>query len=373
MKNLLSLILMMYCAGGAISADLSPDQPVRGEWNFQSRRIWRCDEAAGMPFGDIQRILIPDGEHVVIQERRHYRIYVFRAQDGKLLQAFGKRGEGPGEIRRMQGVMAHPEGLVVPERGRLHFFSLEGHFLRTRVIPAEIEPRLFIDKDRFISAPSLPRDEGRGDQAIEVFSLLSGESRTVTAYKAFAQGLATSNSGGRVMTVGIVIGGLTPLMQVQYRDGVIYFGKNDIYRITGVDLEGNAKVTLGITGRQRAPVSMKFKRDLFEGIGGDIPTEMLERILKGLPAECTAWTRMATDSSGRIYVLGADLERSHTVGVDLFSPRGEYLYHGNFSVSPGESIQGLDFRDNLLVLAVQDREGDQRVEAFAINLPPGDG
>jgi len=370
MKNLLSLSLMICCVINIFAADLSPDQPVRGKWNFRSQRIWRCDEAAGIPFGDIQRILIPDGKHVVIQERRHYRIYVFRAHDGKLLQAFGKRGEGPGEIRRMQGVMAHPDGLVVPERGRLHFFSLEGKFLRSQVIPAEIEPRFFIDRDRFVSAPSLPRDEGRGDQAIEVFSLLSGESRRVTTYKAFAPGLASSNSGGRVMTVGIVIGGLTPLMQVHYRDGVLYFGKNDIYRINGVDLDGNAKVTFGITGRQKAPVSMGFKRSLFKDLEGDIPPQMLERILKGLPAECTAWTRMTSDSFGRIFVLGADLERSHAVGVDLFSPGGEYLYHGDFSVSPGESIQGMDLRENLLVMAVQDREGDLRVEAFTISTPP---
>lgn len=370
MKSIFAILILILTAGGFSLPEVSRDQPERGEWDFSLQRIWRLDEAAGAPFGEIQRIIIPTEGRVVIQDQKQYRLYVVDGETGRVLHAFGKQGEGPGEIRRMQGVLSFPGGLVVPERGRLHFFDMSGAFKRSEIIPPEIVPRAFIDEDTIVSAPVLPREDGEGNETVSIFRISTKKTRPIATYKAFAEGKASENSGGNVMTIGIVVGGLTPMMEISVHDGIIYYGRNDLYRISRVTLDGRENPPFGISGRDRAPVSMKYKKSIFDGIGADIPPRMLEKILNGLPDQCTAWSRMVVDSRGMIHVIGADLEKTNQVGMDLFSPDGKYLYHGVFSVPAGETIQAMALKDQRLVLAVEDEDGELRVEGFRISLPP---
>lgn len=73
----------------------------------------------------------PDGTAYVL-DMKDNRVKVFDAQ-GRFLRAFGKKGQGPGELNQPVGLLITPENEVLIEDAlnqRLALFSLDGKFLR---------------------------------------------------------------------------------------------------------------------------------------------------------------------------------------------------------------------------------------------------
>jgi len=75
--------------------------------------------------------VLPDGTVYVI-DSKDSRVKVFDAK-GRFVRAFGKAGQGPGELNQPVGILITPENEVLVEDAlnqRLALFSLEGAFIR---------------------------------------------------------------------------------------------------------------------------------------------------------------------------------------------------------------------------------------------------
>ena len=81
-----------------------------------------------------------DGRMVAVADTGNNRVRIYSAGSGRLIQQFGMRGRGNGQIERPMGVAWDPVGpgasegllpLLVLDEGRVQVFSSAGEFLRS--------------------------------------------------------------------------------------------------------------------------------------------------------------------------------------------------------------------------------------------------
>jgi len=89
-------------------------------------------DSPGLDFSDITALAVrPDGSLFVVDSKES-RIMAFDNQ-GKFLFAFGKKGQGPGELNTPVGISISPANEIIVEDAlnqRLAYFDLKGKFLR---------------------------------------------------------------------------------------------------------------------------------------------------------------------------------------------------------------------------------------------------
>jgi hypothetical protein len=75
------------------------------------------------------------------------------------------------------------------------------------------------------------------------------------------------------------------------------------------------------------------------------------------------------DKNGLIYVFVSDPDKNSLQALDIFSPEGKYLYSSELKVREGLSIYNIHLKDDLLVIATEDEEGELRIAKYLIKLP----
>ncbi len=168
--------------------------------------------------------------------------------------------------------------------------------------------------------------------------------------------------------MGIIVEDITPMVFVNVRNHKVYYGKSDSYKINAVDLKGTGNIGFSVEGRKRKPVSAAFKKNLTKGLG-DIPKDMVKRIIDGLPEKASFFQGFSIDKNGLIYVLVSDPDSQSLLAVDIFSPKGEYLYNAELKVEEDLSIQTTYLKDNLLMFVVEDEDGNHKAVIYSLNLP----
>ena len=90
------------------------------------------EESADYVFADISSIAVADNGTIFVLDFRDKNIKVF-ARDGKFLRAFGKAGQGPGELALPRSIHINGRGevVVVDVRRCLTFFKPSGEFVRS--------------------------------------------------------------------------------------------------------------------------------------------------------------------------------------------------------------------------------------------------
>lgn len=111
-------------------------------------------------------------------------------------------------------------------------------------------------------------------------------------------------------------------------------------------------------------VKKELSRDL-----GDIPQDMLKRIMDGLPPKASFYQDIEIDKHGLIYVFLPNPTGDSLQAIDIFSPEGKYLYSSQLRVEEGLSIQVVYLWDDLLVIAAEDEEGTIKVIKYSVDLP----
>lgn len=84
-------------------------------------------------FSDITTLDVHKDGTVFVLDRKESRVSVFDA-NGRFLRAFGKKGQGPGELNQPVGILISPNNEIVVEdilNQRLAFFGLDGTFQRS--------------------------------------------------------------------------------------------------------------------------------------------------------------------------------------------------------------------------------------------------
>ena len=372
-KIIFVIILIILISISLFSQTGNPDKPLKGKWDFRMTKIWEIEDAGTDVIGGVQNIRAAKDGRIYIVDSKNLKIYIF-SKDGKFISSFGRKGEGPGEIRVFSmgdQLFVVNRSAIYVDRGRIHYFSLDGAYKKSIIIPSSLRPRCFVSEDVFVSAPPTVADPRQKKAKIKLYNLKEQAETVISEFYPFDKATDTQESaGGGRITVGIVIGNITPMIFVNYRDGKIYYGKSDSYKIDVVDLKGKELFGFYMEGRKQKKVSSAFKKELAAGLG-DIPQKMVENIINGLPEHASFFQQIEVDKNGLIYVLVSDPDGKSIQAVDIFSPEGKYLYASEIKVEEGHSIQNIYLRDSLLVLAIEDEEDNPLVAKYSINLPTG--
>lgn len=370
MKKIVPVIIMILLTVSMFSQTRNPDKPLKGKWDFQMKKMWEVEMAGNEPFGIIQNIRSADDGRVYILDAKHFKIHIF-SKVGKHISSFGKKGEGPGEIRTTRmGTHIHmlKNTLIYVDQNRIHYFSLDGTYGKTVSIPAQLRPRAFVSEVEFISAPTMIRDPRQKTAKIKLYNIKDKSEKVISEFQPFEKAYDTQEDGGRQITVGIIVEDITPMVFVGARNRKVYYGKSDSYKINVVDLKGTENIGFSVEGRERKPVSAAFKKNLTLGLG-DIPQDMVKRIIDGLPDKASFFQGFSIDKNGMIYVLVSDPDSESLLTIDIFSPKGTYLYNAELKIEENLSIQTTYLKDNLLLFVVEDEDGNQKAVKYLLNLP----
>ena len=349
---------------------INPDQPSRGEWDFSPKLLWQVEEAGQDLFGEIQNLAVDSSQRVFVADMKHSYIFIFDRQ-GRYLKRFGKKGEGPGEIREYYGGdQLHIVGdtVLFADRTMIHYFDTDGNYEKSLQFSLNLKPRAFINEHTFISAPATTDGRSKDTFRITVCDLDTGKRTPIASFQPFKKATSTHEDGGHQVTVGIVIGDITPLMLVQVAGERLYYGMSDTYRLHISDLKGQIISSFGIPGRRANPVSDAYKEELKASLG-DVPPNLLKNIMDGLPSRASFFSAIHVDKKGHIYLFESDPDSQSKKSVDIFNSRGEFIYRGAFEAEDGESIQLIRLCDGFVLMVKEDEEGTVTLSKFSIKLP----
>lgn len=372
MKSAKLLSLFLFLLIPLLSGETqNPDKPLRGDWNFSAVKLWEISRAGEDVFGEPDRIRISDDGTVYISDPENGANYIFD-RDGQFLKAFGKRGQGPGEVRQQRDIFVVDNQIYIVDTGMIHIFSKTGDYKESKRNQSyRHRPVVFLNKEEFIACPFGIFEAPGGGGKVSRVNLNDRSEKVITEFRIFEGGSARSGN----LVGSFVMIGLTPQMTVGYGNNKIYYGMNDTYKIHVADLDGNALDSFSLK-RKKNRVSDEAKRKSFERYGR-ISRNTREQFIKTTPNDCTFFCRIEIHD-GLIYVFVPDILRQNKQKIDIFSPEGKYLYSGLIKLEEGLTLldSQLDnpvIKDGCLYAVLQEESFKIKIVKYRIKYPPLSG
>jgi hypothetical protein len=366
----LILVLWGFCMDARIK---NPDKPLKGEWNFKLKKIWEVNMAGKEVIGQPRQVLVADNGYVIVYDNK-FKINRIFTPDGEFLKSFGKRGEGPGEIKFQTWAYTINNKVFIPDGGKVHFYTHAGRYIKSLKKSFSLNPVLFIDENRLIAAP-LNVFQLRGKKAkIIIYNLKTQKESLISEFSVFEGGVG--QDGDQV--VDIIMPGLSPLMVVGFDQKYLYHGLNNSYLIHITDLQGK-KIGSFSVDREKRKVTMAEKKERFKN--SRMSENMVQQIIKSLPDEISSFSRIGFHR-GLIYVYVADLEhwkkgKQNPKQIDIFSREGKYLYRAKVKFENDAHVfytpfSNLVIKNGFLYAALEDKDGEVNIGKYKISLP-GEG
>lgn len=342
-------------------------KPLKGKWDFKKTKIWEIEGSEDLVFANIGGILSDDNETVFVTDRKNFKTFIFD-KNGKFVRAFGKKGEGPGELRQMSRPFLVDDLLVFPDRRghKVLYFSKKGEFLKSTVVPDNLRPRLMIDEHRILSVPYINYLDPKGKAEGFIYNLKDKSKLRVFSFLSYRKGMVRKSSGNNTSTFTYSNSAITPMMVVGYENNRIYYGMNDRYFITVKDLDLNVALEFSLD-REKTTVPDGFKKEVVKRI--DFPENIKKEIIKGFPDHLTYFERIFADHRGNIYVRITDPVKRNRMKLDIFSPSGLYIYAAEISVDEDLELLGGVFKKDKLYLAVETEDGDISLIKYKVLMP----
>ncbi len=379
MKRYFIFFLMALFVVGSLCFGVvkNSDKPLKGEWDFKARKVWQIEGYNDELLAMAQKFAVHDNGDIYLFDRKHFKIFVFDNQ-GKPKFTFGKRGEGPGEIKYALSFYLVGKYLVVSDLGKIHYFGLDGKFIKSVPTHSTIgmAPLLFIDENRYVKT-RMGEGLNSAQEALEILNLntknsiyLEGEP-VPTDEKSVNRGVMVRISIGNAemeRSPGFVAGEF---------GGKLLWGKNDTYLVRVCDFSGKEQFAFSLEGRKLKKLTQKYKEQIvgrmrFRLSGGPSPEEIKKRFISRMPDECTYFSQIASGPKGLIYVYVSDAVREKGQEIDIFSPTGEYLYHADIDFPEATRIvaNGIVFKGDFLYVVVEEESGDFSFRKYSIRTPP---
>jgi len=345
---------------------LNQDKPEKGTGNFNISELWRVDEGEGNPFGNIRAILVSKDGVLCCLDDKLQRMFLFD-KDGKLIKGFGKKGEGPGEIKLFRQASLYNAGgeIAVQDSDRIHYFNWEGDFLESKPNLRSRSPILFLSQYEFITAPRDILSAPSGIAEVKKIDLATGKELLVTKFSMYKGG-SIQNSNGQA---SIIANGLTPLFELGIYKDRLYYGVSDKYRIEVSDMNGKIVNNFSLNRKKSTVTEEEKIKPILLGAKGLAPEELLRTLAKKLPNQETFCTDIQAIND-QIWIFVSHWKRGSFRQIDIFSPEGKYLYKKFVRVGEGNSIF---FRpvihERYLYLVIQNEDDEFRVAKYSIDLP----
>lgn len=373
MKLFWTLFVLLTVVSPLLPVIENADKPLKGAWDFQMEKTWEIRQAKNDVFARPWQILVSDKGFVYLYDSKNRKNYIFDKQ-GKFIKTFAQRGEGPGEIKSQTMAFLVNDKVVIPDVGKVHYFSENGDYITSVKKKHSLHPALFINEDEFVSAPISIFQAFDGKGKICRVNLKTGRETPIAEFAVFRGGYGKS-AGGNVYDT--IARGLTPMMTIGLGNNRLYYGMSDSYEITIIDLKGK-KYNSFILEREKRKVSAKDKRKRFIDNDSRIPVEAKREICNSLPDEIACFDRIEIHN-GLLYVFVADIEhwkegKRAPKQVDIFSLDGRYLYRSFIRFGGKKNLVFSPFpilviKGSYLYAALEDEDGEIMITKYRITLP----
>lgn len=368
-QRVVTLLLMAVLTTLPLYTDIdNPDRPQKGNWDFKIEKVQYIDHAGSDILGGSSLILVANDGRIYYRDYQKRIIHIFNDK-GIWLKSFGPRGEGPGEIKQLRDAFLMDGFFIAVDVDRIHFFTMDGAFVKSMINNVYTRrPAAFTDAQRFISAPLELFQLKDGKVNLGLIDLNSGTETVLTQFSIFKG--ATDQTAKTTDT--ITISSLTPVMIVAYANNHVYYGKNDSYVITVLDLTGKQLNRFSLD-REKKRITKEQKDQVFDFGSDGPPKDVLERIKKNTPDDLIYFTRIDM-FNGLIYTFLPEVTPKNSQAFDIFSPEGRYLYQGILKVEDNLTIlssmgETIAVSGNHLYLVLEDSSGEIKIGIYKISLP----
>ena len=368
MKRILILLTLLLLVFLLHSEIINPDKPLKGDWDLNAQKVWEISRYGKkrMALPSI-RCVWDDGTICIYDWKRNLH-YLFDS-NGKLITSFGKKGEGPGEVRWPRSYFSVNDKLIIYDQPKLVYFLKNGKYLKSIPIGGNYDPPIyFINENKYISRPQSSRLEGN----LTLVDLETRDKKIIKNITPYANALNLAK-GERVISISIPW--LNPDFHLDF-DGKskrLYYGISDSYLITIANLEGNI-IDIFSVKREKRKVTKKMKKDYAKRNPGEarmISPQMRKRI----PKELNYFSKIQI-INGLLYVFITNYaEHWENQQIDIFSTDGKYLYRTIFTPEDGDKIYssalfyGLIINNGYLYAVMEDNDGDINFVKYKISLP----
>jgi hypothetical protein len=370
MKKVIFLIvflLFFLCLTAAIQ---NPDIPEKGRWDFKLQKVWEVNRAGSDVIGRPMQVLVTENGHIVVHDVKFATNRLF-GPDGQYVTSFGKRGEGPGEVKQQNWAYVVGNKVAIPDGGRIHYFNQDGSYDKSVTKPFGLNVVCFVNENEFIAAPLTLFGVADGKAKISLYDIKSQKDKLISHFEVFEGGVG--QNGDQVYD--IIMPGLSPMMIVGYHEDRLFYGMNNTYSIHVSTLEGK-KLHVFSLDRKKRKVSRSSKEERFKN--SRMPENVVKQIVDSLPGEIACFERIEVHLD-MIYVYVANLEHwkkgpQNPKQIDIFSPDGRYLYRSAVRFD-GDSylfftpFSNLMITDNYLVAALEDSDGEVKLVKYRVELP----
>ncbi len=200
--------------------------------------------------------------------------------DGKYLKAFLKKGQGPGELPYISYFRILPEGIYLSNGRKLIKFDFEGKIVFEKKFKERHGIKMVKDNE-FVGTFNDVKKEGDKTIFKKALGLLDINEKVLVKYfDTLKSGITIVRTGKGAIAFGIR--GVFPAMEWAYdrKNGIVYFGVSDKYRIYSVDLKGNKICSFG---KKQVPKTRTYKEkeeivNIFKQIGEGIKKALIKKI-----------------------------------------------------------------------------------------------
>jgi hypothetical protein len=370
MLSIFPFFLFSLWAGAEVK---NPDRPLKGEWDFKTEHVWTIGKAGDEPLARPGALLVSDDGTVYVYDPKNRENYMFN-KDGQFIKSFAGQGEGPGEVRGQGPFFLVNDKIIIPEWGRVHYFTKNGDYIESKAFTGvQRRPVFFLDENELVLVSVVPQDEPDGIGEITAQNLQSGKMTGIKKFPLFMGGTAGSGKN----ELHVIFNALSPIMTVGY-DPVqkkIYYGNSDSYQIYVTDLKGNHLHSFSFSvQRKKRKVPTAVKKERFERLYQSFPKDVIDQLYKSVPDEATYFNRI--DIVNRLVYVFVPYVALTTPQqeVDIFSLDGKYLYRGVIRVGSDLNIvfsvfKNLIIKNNHLYVVVEDKEGTRKLAKYKVVLP----
>lgn len=301
-------------------------------------------------FSFIYYLAVDNEKNIYVADTKEKHVKVFDSNGG-FLRTIGRAGQGPDDIGGITGIRinSHDELVLIDRRLRkMHYFSLEGTFLRSRnlaVILAKI-PRMFPGQSWHFYFDS--KDNGYIRAAI------------LDSQKVHYEILKFDNEMNRLTKIAKTpewnpFEGLNPDRPAELycrvmKDDRFLYGYPGSYELKIFDPEG--KIIKKITREyEHVPFSAEEKQEMKKAYGEDTD----------IPLYHPAFSYLRTDDEGRIFVRTWDKPTSgEGFFYDVFDGEGKYIVRMPLNFTPHV------IKNGEIYTIEEDKEGYQLVKRYNI-------
>lgn len=350
------------------------DRPQNGIWDLQQKKIWEIHDAGEDVFARIGQILVDEDGTTYIHDTKLKKFFIFNSK-GKFIKFFGIKGEAPGEIKAHSDskMFLLKDKLIINDVDKVNYFTKNGVYLNSvKNNGRKRKPITFLDENNFIIFPIFS-DKLKDKQFgyISSVNLKTGKEKNIVKFDLYKGGRYRSKNADLTVTEF----GVTPMMTVYYDEieKKLHFGKNDNYLINTCNLDRKKNISKFSLSRKIKRIPKDYKEKLIKEAPKGIPKDIVKKMVDGLPDYQTQFIHFDIHN-GLIYVFMPDLHSDNKKQVDIFSPKGDYLYK-TFIHTPDNSILKIKenrsylIKDGYLYMVVEDEEGEIKILKYRVKLP----